>query len=222
MDDEDEAASQQWKSTASADDRSRRRTRVPTMTTVANARFRGAIVLLVIGIGIWASAPLVFPDESESRVGSSEPGQSTPSWPDPCLEVSFVDLLDHSDFVLPRVPTVLQQFTAMGFTCVSTFSAEEGARIRGVFTELADEDGSAVVIAVLDSLESPQEWLRFLRETFYEDSVAFDLREERAVIGVFMDHPRAGEIADSYARDSERHQLTPADIVPPELETSSG
>jgi len=146
----------------------------------------GLMSTLAIGALVWTVVP----------VGLS--ASDDDGWPvDPCqpLFASPVDQLALDLRGGPIGDDLVAQFPAINFTCSAT-NSDGISRVRGVFSELADDAGTVALVIALGPLENESEYRRYLGETFQEMTIQFeftDLKTRRGLIGWVVEHTRVEE-----------------------------
>jgi hypothetical protein len=162
------------------------------------------LLLSVVGFGVASANPEegpaipVRPHES-ACIGVLNPG-SLPAGVDPLAEGGLMALTVPEELVT--------RFPVSSVTCVGR-TTPEGAYIRGVFVELADEEGTAAVFTTLSESDASQDvmWREYLRETFFDSRLEFQASSPGSLFAVLVDHSDATAATSAFGAGGEEVSL---------------
>lgn len=116
------------------------------------------------------------------------------------LETNGVFEQGLAGFEIPA--SLVGEFVLKSVNCVGRGTLE-GEVIRGLFVELADQDGQAAIYASITSDESIADWSTYLQETFSTLDLDFDTVGGRELLALVVDHPRSDVVRAAFRQRSD-------------------
>lgn len=159
----------------------------------------GLLTAAAIAAGVFWAAPIAH---------SQQPQQPPIAmYDDPCLSIDSLQKLHEVGLRLPEVPQVLDDFEPVSFSCASTYDVATGSRVRGIFTEFADESGTVLVVAALHEADSAADWTGYLSETFHDTEMSIASIGDRTILAVFTEHPLSNVLTSAIAAREDFNEL---------------